>query len=55
MFKHWVEILHQRDNGYLDWWFNQNVFPLRESASIISRNGKGFKLEELFRSPLTEL
>ena len=48
MFKHWIEILHEHDNGYLDWLFNQNVFPLRESASIMSGNGKGFKLEELF-------
>ena len=46
MFKHWIEVLHDHDNGYLDW-FNQNVFPLRESASIMSGNGKGFKLEEL--------
>ena len=55
MFKHWIEILHDHDNSYLDWLFNQNVFPLRESTSIMSGNGKGFKLEELFRSLFTEL
>ena len=55
MFKHWTEIVHNTDNGYLDWLFHQNVFPLRESTSIMSGNGKGFTLEELFRSPLTEL
>ena len=48
MFKHWIKILHEHDNGYLYWLFNQNVFPPRESASIMSGNGKGFKLEELF-------
>ena len=47
MFKHWIEILHEHDNGCLDWLFNQNVFPVRESASIMYGNSKGFKLEEL--------
>ena len=43
MFKHWIEIVHNHDNGYLDWLFHQNVFPLRESNnSIMSGNGKGF-------------
>ena len=46
MLKHWMEIVHNYDNGYLDWLFNQNVFPLSDSASIMSGNGKGFKLEE---------
>ena len=55
MLKHWIEILHEHDNGCLDWLFNQNGFPLRESASIMSGNGKGFKLEKLFRSPFTEI
>ena len=36
MFKHWMEIVHNHDNGYLDWLFYQNVFPLRESNSIKS-------------------
>ena len=44
MFKHWIEILHDHDNGYFDWLFSQNVFPPRESTSIMSDNGKGFKL-----------
>ena len=48
MLKHWIEILHDHDNGYLDWLFNQNVFPLRVTTSIMSGNGKGFRLEELF-------
>ena len=55
MFNHWMEIVHNHDNGYLVWLFHQNVFPLRESSSIISGNGKGFTLEKLFRSPFSEL
>ena len=55
MFKHWMEIAHDHDNGNLDWLFHQNVFPLRKSNSIMSGNGKGFTLEELFRSLFTEL
>ena len=55
MFKHWMEIVHHRDNGYLDWLFYENIFPRRESTSIMSGNGKGFTLEESFRSPFTEL
>ena len=46
MSKHWMEMVHNRDNGYLGWLFHQNVFPLRESTSIPSSNGKGFTLEE---------
>ena len=34
MFKHWMEIVHYNDNGYLDWLFHQNVIPLSESNSI---------------------
>ena len=55
MFNHWIEIVHIHGNGCLDWMFNQNAFPLRESTSIISGNGKGFTLEEVFKSPFTEL
>ena len=55
MFKHWIEIVHNHDNVYLDWLFHQNVFPLRESTSIMSDNGEGFALEEVFRSAFTEL
>ena len=40
------------DNGYLDWLFHQNVFPLRELNSILSGKGKGLIFEELFRSLL---
>ena len=47
--------VHYLDNGYLGWLFHQKDFPLRESTSIISGNWKGFTLEELFRSPFTEL
>ena len=54
MFKHLIEIVHSHDNGYLDCLFHQKVFPLGESTSM-SGNGKGFTLEELFRSPFTEL
>ena len=43
------------DNGYLDWLFHQNVFPLRESNSVLSGEGKGCTFEELFRSVLSEL
>ena len=53
MFYHWMEIAHNHVNGYLDWLFHQNVFPLRESTSIMSGNGKGFALKELFRSQFT--
>ena len=38
-----------------DWLLHQNVFPLRELNSILSGKGKGFKFEELFRSPFTTL
>ena len=55
MFKHSIEIVHNHDNDYLDWLFHQNGFPLRESTPIMSTNGKGFTLKELFRSPFTEL
>ena len=55
MFKHWLEIVHNHDNDYFDWLFHQKLFPMRELTSIISGNGKGFTLEELFRSPFTEL
>ena len=55
MFKHWMEIVRNHGNGYLDWLFHQNVFPLRDSTSIMSGNGKGFTPEELFRSPFTKL
>ena len=55
MFKHCMEIVHNHDNGYLDWLFYQNAFLLRESNSIMSGNGKVFTLEELFRSPFFEL
>ena len=46
-------MVHNHDNG--DWLFYWNVFPQRESTSIMSGNGKGFTLEGLFRSPFTEL
>ena len=35
--------------------FHYNVFPLRESISMLPGKGKGFTLDELFRSPFTEL
>ena len=40
MFKHCMEIVHHHNNGYRDWLFDQNVFPKRESTSIMSFNGK---------------
>ena len=55
MFKHRMEIVHNHGNGYRDWLFYQNVFPQRESTSIMSFNGKGFTIEGLFRSLFTEL
>ena len=55
MFKHCMEIAHNHDNGYLDWLFHQNVFPLKESTSCLSGNGNGFTLDELFISPFSEL
>ena len=30
MFKQWMEIVHNHDNGFLDWLFHWNVFPLRD-------------------------
>ena len=50
-----MEIVHNHDNDYLDWLFHRNVFPLRESTSIMSGNGKGLTLEEFLNSPFTEL
>ena len=41
MFKHWLELVHNHDNGYLDRLYYWNIFPLRESTSITSGNGKG--------------
>ena len=32
--------MHNLDNRYLNWLFRQNVFPLRESTSIMSGNSK---------------
>ena len=56
MFKHWMEIVHNHDNGYFIGCFeNQNVFPLSELNSIMCGNGIGFTLEELFRGVFTEL
>ena len=55
MFKHRMEIVHNHANDHLDWLFHHNIFPLSESTSIMPGNGKGFTLEELFRSPFTEL
>ena len=53
MFKHRMEIVHNYGNR--DCLFYQNVFPRRESTSIMSFNGKGFTIERLFRSLFTEL
>ena len=50
-----MKIVHNDDNDRLDWLFHLNVFPLRESTSIMDGNGKVFTFEELFRSPFTEL
>ena len=50
-----MEIVYNHHNDYLDWLLHQNFFLLRGSTSIISGNGKGFTLEELFRSPFIEL
>ena len=50
-----MEIVHNHDNGYLDWLFHQNVFPLRESNSLMCGNGIGFTFKEFSRSAFTEL
>ena len=39
MFKHKMEIVHNHDNGYFNWLFHLNGFPLRESTSIMPGNG----------------
>ena len=44
MFKHWMEIVHNYDNDHLDWLFDKDIFPLRESTSIMSVNGQGSHL-----------
>ena len=46
MFTHWVEIVRNYDNCYFEWLFHQNIFPLRESTSIMSGNGKGSHLRK---------
>ena len=46
MFKKQMEIVHNHGNGYRDWLFYQNVFPQRESTSIMCFNGKGFTLRD---------
>ena len=46
------------DNGHLDWLLYQNIFPLRESNSILFAKSKGFTFKELksvVGSPFTEL
>ena len=55
MFKHWMEMVHNHDNGYRDRLFYKNVFPLRESTPTMCFNGKGFTLEGSFKRPFTEL
>ena len=51
MSKQLMDIVH---NHNLDWLFHQNVSPLRELTCTMSGNCKEL-LEELFRSPFTEL
>ena len=51
----WIQYITMTMTTVLDWLFHQNVFLLRESNSTMSGNGKGFTLEELFRSAFTEL
>ena len=46
MFKHWMEIMHNHDNGYLDRLFHQNAFPLR--TSIMSVMAKDSRLRNYF-------
>ena len=36
-----MEIVHNYDNDHLDWLFHKNIFPPKESTSIMSGNGKG--------------
>ena len=44
MFKHRMEIVYNHDNDHLDWLFHYDIFPLRESTSIMSGNAKGSHL-----------
>ena len=39
-----METVHNYDNDHLDWLFHWNIFPLRESTSTMSGNGKGSHL-----------
>ena len=48
MFKHRMEIVHNCGNGYRDWLIYQNVFPQRESTSIMSSMAKDSQLRDYF-------
>ena len=41
MFKHRMEMVDNHDNDHLGWLFHHNIFPVRESTSIMFGNGKG--------------
>ena len=51
MLKQLMDIVHNNGNGYLDWLFHQNVFPLRKSNSIMSDNGKDSHLRSYLEVP----
>ena len=40
MFNHWMEIVHNHDNGYLDWLFHKSILRPRESNSILPGKGE---------------
>ena len=49
MFKYWLELVHNHENGYLDWLFHWNIFSLKESTSIMSDSGKGSHLKNYLK------
>ena len=49
MFKHLMEILQNHHMTILNGCFTRTFFSLRESTSIMSGNGKGFTIEEIFK------
>ena len=47
MFKHQMEMVPNHGNGYRDWLFYQNVFPQRESTSMMSFMAKDSQLRDI--------
>ena len=48
MLKHWMETVHNHDNGYHDWLFYQNVFPQRSQLPQCLSMAKDSHLRDYF-------